>query len=535
MSVAVREQVRDSARYLREVRPIDPEEVAAYVEGGAHPAVVRRVLREEAFALGLVERPDGTFVPVPDGPLVPGEGGAPAFDGVDALPAAHDRRLADLLAERFGPDWAEGESGGRLRNRLRELKAAYFRGGASEVTYDEVTALAYAVYHLADFYAATQYVLHELGGDGLLDRRLRVLDVGAGVGGPALALHDYCLGGPGIAEGDDREDDHAPPARVEYHALEPGGGAGVLDALLAETGENFRATVHETRVEEFDPAKALGGAPGGAEGVGDAPADADAQFDLVLFANVLSELDAPVDAVRDALDWLAPEGTVAAVAPADLETATGLRAVEREVVGAGDAAAYAPTAWLWPNRDPTDRGWSFDRQPPIAEPETQRRLAAPADHPEEVTNTSVKFAYTLLRPDYERRHDVTLTRERAIPLGDADEVVTDRVDLVVSKLSRDLRAVTEADAADEPSVEAGNPIFKVGDGSESVECYAVLVQEGMLNEGLRAAGYGAILAMENALVLWNDDEGAYNAVVDEETVVDVVGRGAPYYGTSSGQ
>jgi hypothetical protein len=29
-----------------------------------------------------------------------------------------------------------------------------------------------------------------------------------------------------------------------------------------------------------------------------------------------------------------------------------------------------------------------------------------------------------------------------------------------------------------------------------------------------------LLRFENVLVLWNDDEGAYNLVVDGETVVD---------------
>ena len=33
-------------------------------------------------------------------------------------------------------------------------------------------------------------------------------------------------------------------------------------------------------------------------------------------------------------------------------------------------------------------------------------------------------------------------------------------------------------------------------------------------------GVAAVLALENVLVLWNDDEGAYNLVVDGEAVVD---------------
>ena len=54
-----RAAVRNNANYLRNVRPIDPEEIAAYIEGSPHPAVVRETLREEALDLRLRERADG--------------------------------------------------------------------------------------------------------------------------------------------------------------------------------------------------------------------------------------------------------------------------------------------------------------------------------------------------------------------------------------------------------------------------------------------------------------------------------------------
>ena len=76
-----REAIRSNAKYLRNARPVDPEEICEYVEGQPHPAVVKQALREEAFDLGLVEREDGTFVPVGEGP------GRPAFHGVTSFPA----------------------------------------------------------------------------------------------------------------------------------------------------------------------------------------------------------------------------------------------------------------------------------------------------------------------------------------------------------------------------------------------------------------------------------------------------------------
>jgi len=90
-----------------------------------------------------------------------------------------------------------------------------------------------------------------------------------------------------------------------------------------------------------------------------------------------------------------------------------------------------------------------------------------------------------------------------------DEHVTDRINLLAVKLSHDLS-------------EGDNPLFLIGDGSQQVDHYAVLTRESGLNRDLGAAPYGSILEFENVLVLWNDDEEAYNLVVDAETVVDAI-------------
>ena len=461
----------DGAKYLRGVRPIDPAEVATYVEGGAHPAVARRVLRDAAPELGLVERPDGTFVPVPDGTL------ERDFDGVAAFPDAHADRFLDCLVDAYGPDWHAGASSEAIRERVRRLKDDYYR--RNDVAYDRDVALAYGLYHLPDTYAAVAYALDELGRDGLLDRHLRVLDVGAGVGGPALAVADYVLGGPD-------EEDRA--ALLEYTAVEPSDAAAVLESLAGETGPNCHLDVVRETAEAFEPA-------------GD--------YDLVLFANVLNELDRPADVAARYLDALGPDGTLLGVAPADRETSTGLRAVERELVDEREAATcYAPMPRFWPGRRPTDRGWSFDERPDLAVPSFQARLAEGADDPDAYVRTAVRFSWTALRTDGRRRLDVALDRREAMPLGDVEDHVTERVDAVVARMSHDL------------SGEGGHPLYKVSDGSEAVECYAVLVEATALNRRLRDAGYGAPLRLENALALWNDDEGGANLVVDAETVVD---------------
>jgi SAM-dependent methyltransferase len=462
-----REAVRSNAKYLRQVRPIDPEAIADYIQGRPHPAAVRRVLREEAYDLGLFERDDGTFVPVSTDP-VPDPGWDP-----DRLPDRYVEPLQELLVERYGANWHRGESGDRLRETIRRLKADYYT--QTPVEYDEEVALGYAIYHLPNYYAAVGYVLDDVVEQSLLCRRLRVLDVGAGVGGPALGLLEYL------------PDD----AIVDYHAVEPSAAGDVLERLLDGSRRNVRTTIHREPIEEFD-LNAVG------------------PFDLVCCANVLSELDDPVAVIERSIDALATDGTVLALAPADLETSTGLRAVERSVAKRRGGTVYAPTLRLWPDADPSDRGWSFDERPPIDPPTVQRRLDEAGESDGTFRNETVKFSYVVLRTDNKRRLGVRANPSRHARMADMEHHVTERIDLLAVKLSRNL--ATE-----------GNPLFKIGDGSERQECYAVLTRKSGLNRDLLAADYGAVLRFENALALWNDDEHAYNLVVDGEVVVDLLG------------
>nr|WP_158203746.1 methyltransferase [Halomarina oriensis] len=492
---------------MRQVRPVDPEEIHEYVEGTPHPAVVRQTLRDAQFDLGVVEREDGTFVPVDDDPV------RTRIERVEAFPEAYAERLDALLVDRYGWEWAEGESGDRLRGIVRRVKEDYYR--QNPVEYDEETALAYALYHLPDYYAVGQYVGGALAGDGLLPRPLRVLDVGAGVGGPALGLLDLL------------PDD----ALVDYHAVEPSAAAAVFDDLV-EAGRNQRVTVHRETAEAFAPETLVAAADRDAEGTGadDGSEAGDASeegateanaagFDLVVFSNVLSELDDPTAVARRYADVLAADGTLVGIAPADRNTAIGLRTVERALEREGSAegatlTVYGPEVRLWSWRTPEDGGWSFEVRPDLAVPDFQRRLdeATPDtddEHaPGEFVNVDVQYAHSLLRRDGRTRVAFTPDPARFAPLANSEDHVTGRVDCVAFKLSANLAE--------------GNPLYRVGDGSQAVDHYAVCTRESALNRTLGEAPYGALLAFENVLVLWNDDEEAYNLVVDGETVVDRV-------------
>ena len=463
-----RQAIVDTAKYLRNVRPIDPEEIQDYVEGQPHPGVIKRTLREDAFALGLREREDGTFVPAPEGPL------DASVDHVETFPERYARVLEDLLVAEFGAGWPEDESGGRLRERIREVKAAYLEDASVE--YDRLTALAYAVYHLPDYYAVGQFALDSLLEDDRVPSQLRVLDVGAGVGGPALGLLDLVTDAGGI---------------IEYRAVEPGdGAAAILEALLAETEPNAHTTIHRDRAETFEP---------------------EGEFDLIVFANVLDELDDPASVLRRYEDALAEDGSILALSPADKRTATGLRETERAVEDT--YTVYAPTVRLWPGETPDGECWSFTRKADLDVPPFQRRLDEVCDDPDhetgEFVNVDVQYAYSILRRDGERAIEYVPDQSRVARMADAEGYVTDRINVVGIKLSPDLR--------DDPDA---NPVFLVGDGSERIDHFAVLTRESVLNEDLRTSEYGDLLSFENVLALWNDDEGAYNLVVEAETVVE---------------
>ncbi|MFC6732967.1 MULTISPECIES: small ribosomal subunit Rsm22 family protein [unclassified Haladaptatus] len=456
-----RTQVVSNAKYLRSVRPIDPDEIFEYVDGQPHPAVVRQVLREHAVELGIVEAGDGTFVPASDDPI------STTFHGVKAFPAAYAERLEDRIVGQYGPGWPNGEGGDVLRHTIRKLKEDYF--AQNPVEYDEVAALAYAVYHLPDYYASTQYVFADMLRHGLVSEHTRILDVGAGTGGPALGIHDLFP-----------ED-----ALVDYHALEPSESADIFEHMLAETRDTFRTTVHRETAEDFQPSET---------------------YDVVLFSNVLSELEDPVSVVRKYEKHLADDGSIVAIAPADRNTSIGLRQVERTVEDG--LSVWGPAVRIWPGFKPEDEGWSFDVKPDLEVPPFQAQLDRAGGGYGEFENVDVQYSWTVLRTDDKQRLDIDPNINLYARMNEMEKHVTKRIDLLAVKLSHSL---SDGDS---------HQLFRIGDGSERIDHYAVRTKETSLNAPLADADYGDLLIFENVLVLWNDDEEAYNLVVDGKTTVD---------------
>lgn len=454
-------EVIDTARYLRSVRPIDPEEIIEYTTGEGSIAEIESVLRAHAFDLELVERNDGTFVPASDEVL---SGDTPT---IEALPAHLETFIDGQLTWRHGSAWSRGASGQALRERIRELKARYLEGGS--ITYDEQDADAYLLYHFPRSFAATGYVLGELLEAGLLERTCRVLDIGAGVG-PHLAAVDHFT-----------PDD----ALIEYVAIEPSPLAEHLTALGTRCiGRNTHVSIERQPFDAFN---------------------SDGTFDLIVLGNMLSEVEDPEALARTSLESLSPDGSWLALAPADPRTSIQLREIERSLEP--EATIFSPTIRLWPSHFPTDECWSFVEHQPIEPPSFQMALSEQtSDESDTFRNTEIRYSYSILRLDGTRRYPLTADESTSLPLARTADAIGERVDALVVKLSGNL-------------ADNGNPIFRVGDGSQRESCFCSLVSRTSLNEQLAVAPYGSVLRLEQALVLWNDDEEAINLVVDEETFI----------------
>ena len=460
MDAKGRQEILSNVKYLQNIRPIDPKEIGEYISESPGVESIRAEIRKNAFRLGLIERVDGKFIPVSVDPI------DPRAIEVQEIPKRHAARLEDILRERYGIEWQLDESGKIIRERIKEIKKNYYEGKG--VKYDEENSLAYAIYHLPGYYAAIQYILNKISENGLLKRRLRILDVGAGVGGPALGISDY------MPEN----------ALIEYNVVEPSEAVDILQILMQDRGPNIHLNIHQNTAEKFEP-----------KGV----------YDIILFANVLSELENPISVANKYSKFVSEMGSMVLVAPADKNTAIELRKVERAL--SSNMNIYGPTIRLWPGHSPSGEGWSFEVMPDIEIPSFQDKIAQGSQRRGEFLNIDVQVAYSILRWDSQTLFRHSKDTSRCIMLSEVGTCVGKRTNVIAVKLSQNLS-------------EGKNALFLIGDGSEKIDNYAVIVKETPQNRIISEIDYGEIILIKDALVLWNDDEASYNLIVDKETIIE---------------
>ncbi len=460
MNLKGRQEILSNVKYLKNIRPVDVEEIKEYLSETIDLRSIRLEIVRNAFELGLVEREDGKFTPVSEEPI------SPKLVSIQGVPEKHIERLESVLKDRYGNEWESGGSGDDIRERIREIKKNYYE--SERVEYNEENSLAYAIYHLPGYYAAIQYILNKISKGGLLRRKLRILDVGAGIGGPALGIVDYL----------------PKDALVEYNVVEPSDAAEILQTLMEGKTNNVHLNIYRDTAEEFDPS-----------GV----------YDIILLANVISELNDPSSVVEKYSEFVSDTGSMILVEPADKNTAIGLRKVERSI--AETMNIYAPTIRLWQNQVPCSESWSFEVMPDIEIPSFQQRIDQGGQRKGEFTNVDVQVSYSILRWDSNTLFEIPKDRSRCVKLSEVGTKIGKRIKIIAVKLSQNLS-------------ENENPLFLIGDGSEEIDSYAVVVKKTPQNKMILDADYGRIVLIKGALVLWNDDEGAYNLVIDKETIIE---------------
>ena len=456
----LKKEVLSNVRYLRNIRSFEPKEIGRYISKEIDTEEIRNLILENAFEIGIIENVDGSFSLPREDPILPKD------TAIKKFPQAHAKKLESMLKNKYGDEWFKGESGKEIRERIRKIKNKYYRG--EEVSYDEDNAFAYAIYHLPGYYAAMQYILNNLSEKKILGRKLRVLDVGAGVGGPALGFIDYI----------------PQDVLLEYNAVEPNESKIILEELLSKSRENVHINIYQKTAEEFEP---------------------DGVYDIILFANVISELKDPISVVRKYSEFVAKTGSMILIAPADKNTAIELRNIERKL--SEKMNIYFPDICLWTGKKSSGENWSFEVMPELETPSFQGQIDKEGERNGEFLNIDVQVAYSILRWDTKTKFEHSFDVSRIMRLSDSHTQVTKRVDVIAVKLSHNLG-------------EDKNALFLIGDGSEKIDHYIVVVKKTLGNQSVFDASYGEIILIKMALVLWNEDENACNLVIDDQTTIE---------------
>ena len=373
----------------------------------------------------------------------------------------------------------------RLRRAVVAQKSGYWKSGEKRrISYRSGYAvLAYLAYQFPVYYFQSCHLLARLAADGLLPRQARVVDLGTGPGVVPLALLTLGRHLPGFSAEVlpvEPSEEHREACRHLVRGFrEPGDRVRVRPALAADAGA-------------VDDAKLPDG------------------IDLLILSNLLNELPGdPAAKAATVMRWasrLSENGTILLVEPADLENATDLRAVQRELLREGLHLRH-PCRFLWGSSCGPVPCWSFEEAPAIRPTRLQEALAAGATEPYRYRNTDIKFASAVLgwQPP-PRLACPGVDRRRTAPLSQLRKHVNHRIAVLAAVMSGDLG-------------DAKSHVYKVCDGTARQPVFAVLpayhVTPG--NRALLEAPYGSALILQDVLVRENPRTRAFNLLVSRSS------------------
>jgi 2-polyprenyl-3-methyl-5-hydroxy-6-metoxy-1,4-benzoquinol methylase len=403
-------------------------------------------------------------------------------------PLAHS--IEDYISKKVGRDWNDPIIIERLRRAIVSQKDDYWKPLHKRSLHyiKGYSVLGYLAYHFPVYFIQSEHLFLMLACDGLLKKKMNILDAGTGPGVVPLAIADFYSRldeAQATIYSLERSDEHIEAFTYLRDAVVPRGGRVSIKPAI------------KTDIRSPDLEKLPG------------------KFDLIVFSNVLNELpdatmEARADIVAQLSDRLAPDGTILIIEPADEENATRMRSLTVSLHKKG-LSVFSPCSFIWGSTCTAPRCWSFETAPSIRLSRLMETLAHCGDSYRYV-NTDIKYSYAVLRKDDMRKENCRLAEgSKFLRLSKLHLHVGKRVNVAGIKMSGELG-------------DARSHVYKICDGTAKTPVYAVLPSYHITpeNDLINSAPYGSILELRNILVRYNKSHDAYNLLVSRNTKVDPV-------------
>ncbi|MFA4876107.1 MAG: small ribosomal subunit Rsm22 family protein [Methanoregula sp.] len=409
-----------------------------------------------------------------------------AFFEQRTVPALLQESIEQYLAKKVGKDWTDPVILERLRRAIVAQKDDYWKPQHKRsLQYTKgYSVLGYLAYHFPVYFMQTEYLLALLAQNGLLKKRMTILDAGTGPGVVPLAVADF------YSRLDSATADVYSIERSEEHVE---AFLSLRESCVPRGGKVSIKPPIRADLRTLDP--------------GTLPA----QIDLAVFSNVLNELpDATLDTraeiVARIAGRLAPGGIILIVEPADEENATRMRSL---TVALRDKGLFvtSPCAFIWGTPCTAPRCWSFRAEPAIKMPRLMEILAR-CEESYRFVNTDIKYSYAILEKEQKKEQYRLSAGSKFLRLSKLQQHVGKRVNAAGLKMSQELGS-------------ARNHVYKICDGTAKTPVYAVLPSYHITpeNDAVTTAPYGSVLEMKGVLVRYNKEHNAYNLLISRNTLV----------------
>jgi hypothetical protein len=486
------DEILSLARYLTSSRPeFALSEMNQYLSRQYEEKELYRILRPHFFDLDLFcdlhkcKKLVKYTLPV-SGPLI--EELDDLFKAPQ-LPARIEKLISSYLERSCGKDWYTGEKAQVLRENIVQQKKEYWKGRS---IYQKIRIMSYLLYHFPVYFFQFQFLLLDLFKNGLLTNKMSILDIGSGPGTITLSTIDFLQKAQEIflKRGMDVKMNVMIDSIEKVQENIESYNELTSSYLTKITPSNFNLIINKTLQTPVEKAKSLRDA------------------DLIIFSNILTELNATLQERADIVEHIASGSknpTVIIIEPADLVNSKALRITQHDLIKKG-FTIYSPCTLIWGAGCRGENCWSFRDAGNIRAPEFMRKIAGKKEAYRYI-NTDMKFSYVILRKDGLSKHTYR-AKGKFVRFSNLKKHIEKKINVAGSIMSGNL--------GDDKTF-----VFKICDGSTSVPAYAVIpdYHRNDNNRALFQAGYGDIVEIFGSLVRQNKEFSSYNLLITRNTRV----------------